>query len=73
MAIPKGTRANFETLKRAFAAGDVALMETTITKTGEFVDALCIAVKMPDGGAEFMPIAIIPRSDSLYHLLTPPE
>lgn len=48
MAITKGHTANFETLKRAFANGDVALMECTDAKTGSPVVVLCMVGR--DGG-----------------------
>lgn len=41
MAIPKGYKANFETLKRAFKNGDVALMECTDKVTGKPVYVIC--------------------------------
>lgn len=36
---------NFETLRRAFAAGDVALMEVQIVATGERVACICAVEK----------------------------
>lgn len=41
MAIAKGHKANFETLKRAFADGAVALMKCTDAKTGKPVVTIC--------------------------------
>jgi len=36
MALQKGDVANFETLKRAAASGDLALIESKDAKTGEY-------------------------------------
>ena len=41
MALTKGERANFETLKRATVRGHLALIESTIKTTGERVAVLC--------------------------------
>lgn len=41
MAIEKGYKTNFETLQKAFANGDVALVETKRAGTGEKVVLLC--------------------------------
>lgn len=41
MAISKGHKANFETLKRAAANGHLALVECTDKKTGATVIAVC--------------------------------
>jgi hypothetical protein len=41
MAIEKGYKTNFETLQRAFANGDAALVETTRKGTDEKVVLIC--------------------------------
>lgn len=41
MSLKPGDVANFETLKRAFAEGNAALLECTDAKTGEYRAVLC--------------------------------
>ena len=41
MAIPKGHKNNFETLKKAAVNGDLALMECTDKNTGKKVNVIC--------------------------------
>lgn len=72
MAIPKGAKANFETLKRAIRNGDCALMEVTDKKTGETVDALCAVTRHDDGGATFAPLAVMVRENP-YERFDPPK
>lgn len=54
--IAKGHKANFETMKRAFAAGHVAIMECSDAKTGAPVIVVC-ATQYRDGQCEFVPLA----------------
>ena len=63
---------NFTTLKRAFAQGNVALMECQEVSTGETVAVICAAVKTPDGGAEFTPFARFFNGNP-YEMLRPPN
>ena len=73
MAIPDYAKENFETLKKAFAAGEVALLECTKNDdSGELIDVIC-AVNREDGAYEFVPFALVPREVSLYDLVRPPE
>ena len=68
--ISKGQTANMETLKRAFANGDVALMEVTDSKTGELIDALC-AVSFDGKEYQFSPLAFMVRENP-FERFTPP-
>lgn len=57
MAIAKGYKANFETMKRAFAAGDVALMDCTDIVTGKPVIVVCATQREEGGDITFVPLA----------------
>lgn len=72
MAIPKGAKANFETLKTAIRNGDCALMECVDKKTGETVDVICAARRFQDGSVEFIPFASMIR-DNPYDRFDPPK
>ena len=72
MAIATGHRKNFDTLRRAFANGDVALMECQLAATGEDVTVLCAANRLPDNEIEFAPFAMM-FNDDPYRLLNPPK
>ena len=72
MAIPAGHRRNFETLRKAFFAGDVALMECESTATGEAVAVLCAANRLPNGEVEFAPFATL-FSGNPYEAVNPPK
>lgn len=78
MALQPGDVANFETLKRAFANGDVCLMECTDAATGEYRAVIC-AVYTDEGAGEngedmiaTVPLATMPYGDP-YELWKPPE
>jgi len=72
MALAKGHRANFETLRRAILAGDAALMEFQFTVTGEEVAVVCAASRQHDGTIAFAPFAML-FNDNPYELLNPPN
>lgn len=73
MAIPDHMKKNFETLKRAFAAGDVALMECKLLDSDEFVDTICTVSESSNGVFDFTPFAIMsPRHTTFFELLEPP-
>lgn len=72
MALAVGHKANFETLKQAFDAGDVALMECEVATTGEVVAVICAANRNPDGEIEFVPFASMFNGDP-YEMLNPPN
>lgn len=71
-------KANFETLKRAFANGDIALMEVQLAATGEIVAAIVATLPkynrlMPDlEELVFVPFAVMLNGDP-YQLLNPPN
>ncbi len=62
---------NFETLKRAFRSGHVALMEVELVATGERVAAIC-AVQGSGGEIEMAPFALMLNGNP-YELLNPPK
>ena len=72
MAIAPGHRTNFDTLKKAFDAGDVALMECQLAATGEAVAVLCAANRLPDGDVEFAPFGML-FNQNPYEILNPPK
>jgi len=72
MAIAPGHRHNFEMLREAFLAGDVALMECQLTATGEAVAILCAANHLPDGEVEFVPFGMLFNGNP-YEMLNPPN
>ena len=63
---------NFNTLRRAFHAGDAALMECQLTATGETVAVICAANRLADGGVEFTPFAML-FNDNPYQAVNPPN
>jgi len=74
MAILKGHKAQFETLKQAFANGDIALMECQRKDTGEIVSVIC-AVNVTGRSKKFeyrfVPFAQLFNGNP-YDLLEPP-
>jgi hypothetical protein len=72
MSLPLGHRTNFDTLREAFLAGDAALMECELTATGEAVAVLCAANRLPDGGIEFAPFAMLFNGNP-YEMVNPPN
>lgn len=65
-------KANFETLRRAFANGDVALMDCVEKSTSEHVAVLCIVVHTEGGEYALIPFAKF-FNDNPYDLLIPPK
>lgn len=63
-------RKNFETLRRAFLNGDVALLECQLKSTGEPVPVIVTVAKV-DGEYEFTPFAVM-FTENPYDLLNPP-
>lgn len=63
-------KANFETLKKAFSSGNVALMECTEKITGEKVAVIC-AVVFDGEEYNFTPFAKFFNGNP-YELLIPP-
>lgn len=70
MKLTEGMKANFETLKRAAAAGDLALVDCFDKATGESVGCLC-AINRDNDEYEMVPFAIMPYQP-LYERLLPP-
>lgn len=60
--IPKGMKTNFETLQKAFANGDVCLLEVKDSKTGEPRFVIC-AVQRDTNGFEMVPFAEMPMAN----------
>ena len=72
MPLSSGQKKNFETLRRAVLAGDAALMECQLSATGETVAVICAANRLADGGAEFVPFAMM-FSTNPYTTVNPPN
>ena len=72
MALLPGYRANFDTLRQAFLAGDAALMECQLAATGEPVAVVCAANRQDDGSVEFAPFCMMFPGNP-YELLNPPK
>jgi len=72
MALAAGYKANVDTLRQAFMAGDAALMECELAATGEEVAVVCAANRQDDGSVEFAPFAML-FSDNPYEILNPPN
>ena len=72
MPLLPGHKHNFNSLQRAFAAGDVALMECQLAATGESAAVICAANRLPRGEIEFVPIAqMFPGNP--YEAVNPPR
>ncbi len=72
MPLAEGYKQNFDTLRRAFFAGDVALMECQLAATGEPVAVICAANRQADGDIEFTPFAMMFQGNP-YEMLHPPN
>ena len=72
MPLLAGHKANFDTLREAFLAGDAALMDCQLAATGEEVAVICAATRLPDGEVEFAPFAML-FNDNPYKLVNPPN
>ena len=70
MAIPKGHKNNFETLKKAAVNGDLALMECTDKNTGKKVNVIC-AVQWENEEYNFIPLAKMFNGNPYEELLPP--
>lgn len=71
MSIPDHARENFETLLRAAADGNLALLECADTATGETRYVIC-AVSRDDGDYVFTPFGHLADGDP-YEAYTPPN
>ena len=72
MPLLPGHKQNFDTLRQAFCAGDVALMECQLVATGEPVAVICAANRQADGGVEFAPVAMM-FQDNPFKAVNPPN
>ncbi|GEM_PF-801508 len=59
MALAKGHRQNFDTLRRAMLAGDAALLECQLVASGEPVAVICAANRGKGDEIEFVPFAML--------------
>ena len=71
MALPPGSKANFNTLLRAARAGDLALLECRAIPGGEPISVICAANRLPEEGVEFVPLARL-FDGNPYETVTPP-
>ena len=71
MALTKSQKANFKTILRAFANGQVALMECTMKATGEQVAVICAVSRVREEFA-VVPLAQL-FNDSPYDVLESPQ
>lgn len=71
MSIPDYARSNFETLLRAAADGNLALMECADTETGAARYVIC-AVGRDDGDYAFTPFGHLADGNP-FELYRPPE
>ena len=71
MSIPDHARENFESLLRAAADGNLALLECADTATGETRYVIC-AVGRDDGDYVFTPFGHLADGDP-YEAYTPPN
>lgn len=55
--LKKGDIANFQNMVMAAKTGQLALMECTDAKTGEYVATICYVGRLEDGGFDFAPVA----------------
>ena len=72
MPLSIGDKQNFETLRRAVAAGDAALMECQLAATGQPVAVICAANRLAGGGVAFVPLAML-FTDNPYRAVNPPN
>jgi hypothetical protein len=72
MPLTIGHKQNFNTLRRAFLAGDAALMECQLAASGEPVAVICAANRLADGGVEFVPFATMFAANP-YTAVNPPN
>ena len=72
MPLSVGHRQNFDTLRQAFFAGDVALMECQLVATDEPVAVICAANRLADESVEFAPFAMMFPGNP-YQAVNPPN
>jgi hypothetical protein len=72
MPVNIGHKRNFNTLRRAFLAGNAVLMECQSTATGKPVAVICAANRLADGGIDFVPFATMFGANP-YTAVNPPS
>ena len=72
MPLSVGHKRNFNTLRRAFRAGDAALVECQLAATGETTTVICAANRLADGEVEFIPFATMFPGNP-YQAVNPPN
>jgi hypothetical protein len=72
MPLSVGDKHNFDTLRRAMLAGDAALLACQSVATGSPVAVVCAANRLAEGGAEFVPLAVL-FTDNPYRAVNPPN
>lgn len=72
MPLSVGHQRNFSTLRRAFRAGDAALVECQLVATGEMAAVICAVNRRPDGHLEFVPLATMFPGNP-YQAVNPPN
>ena len=72
MPLSVGHKRNFNTLRRAFRAGDAALMECQLAATGETAAVLCAINRLADSSIEFVPVATMFPGNP-YQAVNPPN
>jgi len=73
MSLRKIDTQKFETLRSAFRADAVCLMECREKDTQEVVPIICIVVQLDDGDYAITPFAKLYGADSPFELLDPPD
>lgn len=72
MPLTTSHKQNFDTLRRAFLARDVALMECQWVATGQTAAVLCAVNRLADGCFEFVPFAAMLPGNP-YEAVNPPN
>jgi hypothetical protein len=72
MALAEGCRQNFDTIARAVANGDAALLECRLAATGEPVPVICAVNSLPNDDIEFVPLAML-FTGNPYEAVNPPN
>lgn len=72
MAIPDAYRRNFETLRRAAEAGDLALMECTEAATGMLRYVICAVTRDDNGDYLMMPFGHL-HDGNPFEAYVPPD
>lgn len=71
MALNPWDITNFETLKRAFAAGDVVLVECKDARTGDYRAVIAAVVQLESGEYEISPFGHLAPENPYEHYMDP--